>query len=103
MEAFGTTTTIDSIITQVVNGQATDILMPTITANTLRFAGQVEDQETGTFYNYFRDYDSSTGRYVQSDPIGLIGGMNTFNYAGGNPLTKFDHYGHTAQSAADSP
>jgi len=37
----------------------------------LRFPGQYYDAETGTHYNYFRDYDPSTGRYVQSDPIGL--------------------------------
>ncbi|MFY0104376.1 RHS repeat-associated core domain-containing protein, partial [Acinetobacter baumannii] len=36
----------------------------------LRFPGQYYDQETGLHYNYFRDYDPSTGRYVESDPIG---------------------------------
>jgi RHS repeat-associated protein len=43
----------------------------------LRFPGQFHDRETGLNYNYFRDYDPQTGRYVQSDPIGLAGGMNT--------------------------
>ena len=41
----------------------------------LRFPGQYYDAETGTHYNYFRDYDPSTGRYMQSDPTGLQGGL----------------------------
>lgn len=59
----------------------------------LRFAGQYYDVETNLHYNYFRDYDPSTGRYVQSDPIGLAGGLNTYGYVGGNPLGYSDPYG----------
>jgi len=44
-------------------------------------------------YNYFRYYDPSTGRYITSDPIGLGGGLNTYGYVGGNPLTNIDRFG----------
>ncbi|MDM1022265.1 RHS repeat-associated core domain-containing protein [Acinetobacter sp. VNK23] len=49
----------------------------------LRHAGQYYDQEVNLFYNYFRDYDPITGRYVESDPVGLDGGLNTYGYVGG--------------------
>ena len=59
----------------------------------LRFPGQYYDQETGTHYNYFRDYEPATGRYVQSDPIGLFGGISTFAYVGSSPLLYTDPTG----------
>jgi len=59
----------------------------------LRLPGQRYDKETGLHYNYFRDYDPSIGRYGESDPIGLRGGLNTYAYVGGSPLRLSDLLG----------
>lgn len=55
--------------------------------------GQYFDEETGLHYNYFRDYDPITGRYVESDPIGLASGLNTYLYTEANPLALTDPLG----------
>ena len=62
----------------------------------LRFPGQYYDKETLTHYNWMRDYDPITGRYLQSDPIGLAGGLNTFSYVGSDPVSRIDPTGEFA-------
>jgi RHS repeat-associated protein len=60
----------------------------------LRYPGQYYDEETGLNYNYFRDYDPQTGRYIESDPIGLHGGsLSTYTYIGDGPLAGRDIFG----------
>ena len=59
----------------------------------LRFPGQYYDEESGLHYNYFRTYDPQQGRYTQSDPIGLMGGVNTFIYSFLNPVSQMDNFG----------
>ena len=62
-------------------------------AYNLRFPGQYADVESGLNYNYYRDYDPQTGRYIESDPIGLRAGVNTFSYVGDNPISWLDPSG----------
>lgn len=52
--------------------------------------------ETGLNYNGFRDYNPATGRFVESDPIGLTGGINTYGYVFANPLSAIDPLGLAA-------
>lgn len=52
-------------------------------------------------YNYFRDYEPGTGRYVESDPIGLNGGLATYAYVANRPLTFKDPLGLEACGGCD--
>ena len=70
-----------------VDGDGVKLDMP------LRFPGQLLDAHSQMHYNYFRDYDQNRGRYVESDPIGLEGGLNTYGYVGGNPINLLDASG----------
>jgi RHS repeat-associated protein len=69
-------------------------------ANPLRFQGQYHDDETGLHYNRHRYYDPHSGRFISRDPIGLVGGINAYQYAP-NPITWIDPLGLTA--ACDLP
>jgi RHS repeat-associated protein len=62
-------------------------------AYNIRFAGQVFDGKAGLHQNGFRDLDPAIGRYVESDPIGLNGGINTYAYGGDSPVTVIDPLG----------
>ena len=70
--------------------------MTTVPANIvqdLRFPGQEFDLETGLYHNGFRDYVPAWGRFLQSDPLGIAGGINTYGYAQSNPLVQVDPLG----------
>lgn len=75
-EAFSRTVTIDAI--GGVN---------------LGFPGQYYDAETGLWNNGFRDYDASVGRYLETDPVGLAGGINPYAYVLASPVRFADPYG----------
>ena len=69
----------------------------------MRFPGQRFDAASGRNYNYFRDYESGTGRYMQSDPIGLAGGRSTFAYANSMPTGAYDLNGLKAIRVPHDP
>ena len=88
------TTTMKAVVWQAayqpfgINTGTTGLL-----AQNLRFPGQYADSETGWYQNRFRDYNAGMGRYLESDPIGLKGGVNTYQYANQNPLAWADPSG----------
>jgi RHS repeat-associated protein len=67
----------------------------------LRLPGQVFDPETGFHQNWHRDYDPRLGRYLQSDPIGLEGGLNNYAYVGGDPIMRADPSGQIWDALLD--
>ncbi len=69
--------------------------------NNLRFQGQYFDQETGLHYNRHRYYNPNTGQFTQQDPIGLLGGLNNYQYAN-NPIQWIDPFGLTCKEESNN-
>ncbi|WP_338339866.1 RHS repeat-associated core domain-containing protein [Xanthomonas euvesicatoria] len=90
-EAFGTTAP-----NQDPDGDGTAMVFD------MRFPGQRFDAASGFNQNYFRDYDAAAGRYGQSDPIGLRGGLNSYSYANSRPFFSSDPFGLRAPFPQES-
>jgi RHS repeat-associated protein len=63
------------------------------TPNPLRYMARALDAATGLYYVRNRWYDPQVGRFVSEDPIGLLGGINLYEYAAGNPVMFRDPTG----------
>ena len=59
----------------------------------LRFPGQWFQAETGLHQNWMRDYDPTTGRYLQADPLGLVDGPSVYGYVRQSPGRYVDPAG----------
>ena len=69
----------------------------------LRLPGQIADANTGLYQNFHRDYIPWLGRYLETDPLGLAAGVNTYAYAGQNPLRNVDPSGLQVVPEEDDP
>ncbi|MBI4692980.1 MAG: BrnT family toxin [Gammaproteobacteria bacterium] len=69
------------------------VLSSSIQPPRLGLPWQTYTQQGWFVHNYFREYDPSTGRYLEADPIGLAGGINPYVYVGANPLKFIDRLG----------
>jgi RHS repeat-associated protein len=87
------TNSTQNVVWRAQNFAFTQNVTVSIVTLNLGFPGQYYDTETSAWNNGLRDYKSGLGRYVESDPSGLAGGVNTYAYVGGNPLSYTDPLG----------
>ncbi len=80
-----------------------EVALDNISGLNLGFPGQYYDADRQTWNNGYRDYNSNLGRYIESDPLGLVGGLNTYDYVGGNPLSYVDPLGLESFNSTYNP
>jgi RHS repeat-associated protein len=79
----------------------TSLITGPLVVQSLRLPGQQFDPESGFNHNGFRDYAPTLTRYLETDPIGLAGGMNTYQYVGENPISRTDRLGLQFENEKD--
>ena len=72
-------------------------------SNALRFPGQWFQSESGLHQNWMRDYDPTTGRYLEADPLGLVDGASVYGYVKGNPGRWVDRRGQETAGTFSGP
>ncbi|MDC9502343.1 DNA/RNA non-specific endonuclease [Pseudoalteromonas sp. Angola-18] len=65
----------------------------------IRFQGQYLDEESGLHYNRYRYYSPKQQRFINQDPIGLVGGINHYQYAP-NPVNWVDPFGLSCKESS---
>ncbi|CAM3529392.1 putative Rhs family protein [Xenorhabdus nematophila ATCC 19061] len=65
-----------------------------------RFAGRRIDPETGLSYNRARYYSPTLGRFLQTDPAGIEGGLNLYAYVGNDPVNFIDPTGQWGETVS---
>lgn len=66
-------------------------------AKRYKYTGMERDEETGLEYHSARYYLPWLGRWLSSDPIGIKGGINVYEYCGANPINRNDKNGKQFQ------
>ncbi|MCA8424546.1 RHS repeat-associated core domain-containing protein [Burkholderia seminalis] len=92
-DPFGNPVAVQGTTWANVNWRGSNWASTQTSLSSIPFPGQYFDSETELAQNWYRDYDLSIGRYLQSDPIGLAGGINTYAYVGGQPTRYIDSTG----------
>lgn len=97
---IGNTLALSDISGNLINKYAYDPFgrlagMEETVSNPFRFVGQfgVMDEGDNLFYMRARYYDPAIGRFINKDPIGLLGGLNMYAYVGNNPIKLIDPLG----------